>query len=504
MTDIDRGYLGHRLLERGFSAWARYMFRVINRTEFICETLHHEMFRQIQDVIDGKTTRLNLNMCPRTGKTTNAELLCAYAFAINPRAQIIYTSFNQDLLNKISKELAAIMRHPAYLAMYPNVSRPVVEDLAADPIDDFWRDYLVQTTGKSQYSSRKIITAAGGCVLFNSIGAAITGFGAGVRNAPGFSGILIIDDPDKPTDVRSEAMRKKTRAYFTDTLLTRLNNSDTPILNIQQRLHPEDLSGFLASEYAFQTFKFPLLDIDGTCNLPRQYTPARVQELQRNTATFAAQYQQAPVLDGGNLIKTEWFRRYNAPPARFDNLFIVADTAFSEKKSADNSAFLLCGTLGKDLYLLDGYCKKVIFPDLCRGLVSFHGAAVANWPASPFSAVYIENKGSGISLIQQMRAQGLPIAELMPTVYVPELRKDQISDKFTRFNEIAADLESGYCHIPETAPWLLEFLAECEAFTGGKQDAHDDYVDCLMYALKQRRKGLVTDWSAMSASFMRF
>lgn len=504
MSNIEHAYLGQRLLERGFKTWALYMFRLINRTPFICEPLHTEMYAQVQDVIDGKTSRLNLNMSPRTGKTTAAELLCAYVVALNPGAQIIYTSFNQDLLSKISKDLAAILQHPVYQAMYPQVNRPREESVTSDPIDDFWREYLTQTTGKSQYSSRKIITATGGCILFNSIGAAITGFGAGVRNAPGFSGLLIIDDADKPTDVRSETMRKKTHAYFTDTLLTRLNNSDTPIINIQQRLHPEDLSGFLASEYEFKTFKFPLLNSDGTCNLPRQYTPERVLELQRNTATFAAQYQQEPVLEGGNLIKTEWFKRYNASPARFDSLFIVADTAFSEKKSADNSAFLLCGISGNDLYILDGYCKKVIFPDLCRDLASFYKAAVAGYPTTAVSAVYIENKGSGISLIQQLRTAGLPVSELMPTVHNAEARKDQISDKFTRFNEIAADLESGYCHIPESAPWLLEFLSECEAFTGGKQDAHDDMVDCLMYAMKQRRKGLITDWSAMTASFMRF
>ena len=504
MNNIEHAYLGQRLLERGFEAWALYIFRLINRTPFICEPLHHEMFRQVQDVIDGKTTRLTLNMSPRTGKTTTACLLCAYTLALNPSAQIIYTSFNQDLLAKISKELAAILQHPAYQAMYPAVNRPREEISNVDPIDEFWREHLAQTTGKSQYSTRKIITAAGGCILFNSLGAAITGFGAGVRGASGFSGLLIIDDADKPTDVRSDTMRKKTRAYFTDTLLTRLNNSDTPIINIQQRLHPEDLSGFLCQQYGFKTFKFPLLNADDTCNLPRQYTPERVLELQRNTATFAAQYQQEPVLEGGNLIKTEWFKRYNASPARFDSLFIVADTAFSEKKSADNSAFLLCGISGNDLYILDGYCKKVIFPDLCRDLASFYKAAVAGYPTTAVSAVYIENKGSGISLIQQLRTAGLPVSELMPTVHNAEARKDQISDKFTRFNEIAADLESGYCHIPESAPWLLGFLSECEAFTGGKQDAHDDMVDCLMYAMKQRRKGLITDWSAMTASFMRF
>ena len=120
-----------------------------------------------------------------------------------------------------------------------------------------------------------------------------------------------------------------------------------------------------------------------------------------------------------------------------------------------------------------------------------------NVASSPFSAIYIENKGSGISLIQQLREEGLPIRELQPTVHNAELKKDQVADKYLRFNEVAADLESGYFHIPASAPWLLEFLSECEAFTGGKQDAHDDYCDVLIYALKIRRKAQTPDWGEL-------
>ena len=286
-------------------------------------------------------------------------------------------------------------------------------------------------------------------------------------------------------------------------MLTRLNHSNTPILNIQQRLHLEDLTGFLETVYEFTTWRHPLLDADNVCALPRQYTDDRVRELQKDTFTFAAQYQQMPVKEGGNLIQTAWMRRYSVPPHTFDFLFIVADTAFTEKKSADNSAFGLFGICGKDLYMLDGYCKKVIFPDLCRDMVGFYESACARNTTTPVSAVYIENKGSGISLIQQLRERGLPVRELMPTVHNAYLRKDQVTDKFTRFNEIAADLESGYFHIPESAPWLLEFISECEAFTGGKQSAHDDFVDLLIYALKIRRQNQITDWAALRTSFIR-
>lgn len=182
-----------------------------------------------------------------------------------------------------------------------------------------------------------------------------------------------------------------------------------------------------------------------------------------------------PNAEAGNLIKMNMFQRYKLPPERFNGLYICCDTAFSEKKSADNSAFMLMGVKGKDKYILDVYCKKVTFVDLCRDLKNFYLSAVEKYgKMNSLSAIYIENKASGISLTQQLRTEGLPIMEIYPTVHNEQLKKDIVADKYTRFLEVEADLCSGYVWLPETAAWMPEFERECEAFTGGKQDEHDD------------------------------
>ena len=203
-----------------------------------------------------------------------------------------------------------------------------------------------------------------------------------------------------------------------------------------------------------------------------------------------------PNSEAGNLIKMNMFGRYRIPPERFDDLFIVCDTAFSEKKSSDNSVFILCGILKEKRYILDVYCKKVTFVDLCRDLKSFYLKALERYTiTTPFSSIYIENKGSGISLIQQLREEGLPIQEIYPTVHNQELKKDIVADKYTRFLEVEADLVSGYAYIPESSSWMPEFERECEAFTGGKQDEHDDIPDCVIYLLKVARKHQSPDWN---------
>lgn len=209
-----------------------------------------------------------------------------------------------------------------------------------------------------------------------------------------------------------------------------------------------------------------------------------------------------PNAEAGNLIKMSMFKRYETPPETYNGMFITCDTAFSEKKSADNSAFLLGGVKGKDKYILDLYCKKVTFVDLQRDLKEFYQRALQRFgKLNHIDAIYIENKASGISLIQQLRAEGLPILELTPTVHNETLKKDIVADKYTRFLEVEADLASGNVWLPVQAPWLPEFEKECEAFTGGKQDEHDDCVDCTLYLLKTARKYGNTDWGAFKRAF---
>lgn len=211
-----------------------------------------------------------------------------------------------------------------------------------------------------------------------------------------------------------------------------------------------------------------------------------------------------PNAEAGNLFKMDKFKRYKYAPEKFNGLYIVCDTAFSEKKSADNSAFELWGVTGKDKYLLDAYCKKVTFVDLCRDLKSFYQKALQDYSnKTSFSSIYIENKASGISLIQQLRAEGMPIMELTPTVHNAELKKDMVADKYTRFLEIEAEVDSGNVFIPESAPWMAEFERQHEAFTGGKQDEHDDLCDCTIYGLKVSRKYGQTDWNLYKQAFFR-
>lgn len=129
--------------------------------------------------------------------------LWAYCITKNPKCNFIYTSFSQQLLDDIARSIMAIMEHPAYKAMYNNfVSAEEIE--VSLQLMSFGRTISVSDAKKTVYSQKKIVTKAGGVLLFTSIGSTITGFGAGIRGASKFSGALLVDDANKPADIHSQ------------------------------------------------------------------------------------------------------------------------------------------------------------------------------------------------------------------------------------------------------------------------------------------------------------
>ena len=89
----------------------------------------------------------------------------------------------------------------------------------------------------------------------------------------------------------------------------------------------------------------------------------------------------------------------------------------------------------------------------------------------PFK-VLIEEKSSGISLLQEIRSIG---------VYCVEAYKlAPGSDKIMRLGLQTIKFESGRVHLPKRAPWLDDYVRELTGFPGSK---FNDQVDSTSQAL---------------------
>jgi predicted phage terminase large subunit-like protein len=91
-------------------------------------------------------------------------------------------------------------------------------------------------------------------------------------------------------------------------------------------------------------------------------------------------------------------------------------------------------------------------------------------------ALIVEKKVSGISLYQELRRMGVPVAEFTPS---------KGNDKITRLNSVSDIIQSGRVWVPNTR-WSEELIDEIAAFPAGE---HDDYVDATTLALARFRNG---------------
>jgi predicted phage terminase large subunit-like protein len=322
------------------------------------------------------------------------------------------------------------------------------------------------------------MTTARGFRYATSVGGTLTGRGGN---------LAILDDPLNALDAYSERARDSLKQWFANTLLSRLDNKgDDAIIVVTQRLHVDDLVGHLLEQGGWTTLSLPAIaEIEQVVLLgPERFHNRKVGELlhpereprwvleefkrSMGSADFAAQFQQEPIAPGGNLIKWSWFPIYDALPLRDmgDKTIVSWDTAMSAGELSDYSACVVLQVKSETAYILDVVRERLDYPDLRRKIIEVH----RRWRNNTNSfALLIEDKGSGMSLIQDLKRENIHAIPVKPTM-----------DKVMRMNAHTARIEAGCVHLPRRAAWLDEFKKEIMAFPVGKLD---DQVDAFSQAL---------------------
>lgn len=398
-------------------------------------------------VVAGDVRRLIINLPPRMLKSIIASVaLPAWILGRNPTARIICASYAADLAAKHASDFRSVVESAWYRDVFPQA----------------WIDPRIN-------SIEEVATTAGGYRLATSVGGTLTGRGADY---------IIIDDPLKAEDAHSEAKRETANRWATSTVLTRLDDKARgAIILAMHRLHPDDLAGHLLGKGGWSHRSLSAIaESDESFVLRNGRIVGRrsgdplhasreglglLAEARREIGShnFEAQYQQNPLSLEGGIIKWSWFRSYARPPERNEGTRVVQswDTAFTDKKTSDYSACTTWLQSGIDHYLLDVFRQRASYPELKKIVVEH----AARYEAD---AVLIENKASGISLIQDLSAAG----KVSPIAY------DPVSDKLSRMHAQSARIESGNVWLPQEADWLDAFRMELVQFPRGR---HDDQID---------------------------
>lgn len=207
--------------------FAKYFFKWQTGTKIIIAD-HH---RVIQTALDRTMLppsdpnfipRLIINVPPGYSKTSFAAVYyMARGLAINPRNRFLHLSYSDDLALGNSAATRRIVKSDAYQKMW-----------------------LVKTRDDSD-SKKTWWTENDGGLRATSTKGQVTGFRAGHMNDDVFTGALIIDDPVKPDDARSDIIRAGINESYEETIASRLAIESIPIIVIMQRVDYNDLSGFL-------------------------------------------------------------------------------------------------------------------------------------------------------------------------------------------------------------------------------------------------------------------
>jgi predicted phage terminase large subunit-like protein len=449
------------ILRSDLDYFAELCFRELNPQAAFAMNWHIEVIAaKLAAVREGKIRRLIINLPPRHLKSLLASIAFpAWCLGHDPSAQILSVSYGQELADKLARDCRSIMTSPWYRRIFPT-------RLAAH-----------------RQAVQEFITTAQGYRLATSNGGVLTGRGAD---------IILIDDPLKPEEALSEAQRQAANEWFDHTLYSRLNDKrHGAIVIIMQRLHEDDLVGHVLGQEPWEVLSFPAIaeadeihEIETIwgprCFERRQGEPLHPEREPLDTLdrirrtvgeyNFAGQYQQSPAPLGGGLVKAEWFKRYRANERleSFERIVQSWDTANKATELSDFSVCTTWGVKGKDLFLLGVFRRRLEYPALKRAVREQQNLFNA-------TEVLIEDKASGTQLIQELIADGCHGV----TRYQPEC------DKIMRMHAQTGMIENGFVHIPETAPWLAEYLHEMTVFPKGK---HDDQVDSTAQLLDWFKK----------------
>lgn len=467
MSPNDRALLD-AVLRNDLAAFTQRCFQTVVPGQMFRPNWHVEAIAyQLVRCLRGEIRRLIITLPPRNLKSICASVAFpAFVLGHDPTRRVVCVSYSQDLTAKHARDCRTVIESSWYRDLYPNTR--------IDPRKNAETEFEMTARGYR---------------LGTSVGGTLTGRGGN---------LIILDDPLKPGDAMSETKRAATNEWYDSTLSSRLDNKTSDVIVVvMQRLHVDDLVGHLLHKNEGWVH----LNLPAIADYPQEIVlgpgaihrrrigdllhsdrePLSVLDELRTamgSQAFSAQYQQAPIPPGGALIQESWFRRYTQAPERQMGDRIVQSWDTASKVSKDND-YSVCTTWlvrKADYYLLDVVRVRLEFPDLKRRILreaDRYGA----------TTVLIEDAGSGMALIQELRSDG----PLRPIAIKPE------REKIVRLEGQSATIEAGHVLIPEEAPWLGAFLVEVLSFPYGR---HDDQVDSLSqflgWAAVERRRSPIS------------
>lgn len=440
--------------QRSYYYFVKQAFKVLEpETQFIfnwhikylCDALQKEAERIARG--EPKDKDLIINIPPRFMKSLIVTVFFnAWAWTKHPSLKFICASYSADLASEHSVMTRNVINSEWYQRLWG-------------------KNYYLKESRQAAYTNDKM-----GKRIAVGFGGSATGKGCD---------ILIIDDPLNPKGAYSDLDRETANRDYSATFYNRLNNSKVGIrIIIMQRLHANDLTGFLLKNMA-KYYRHICLPFEKSKHIKPpelsekykndvlwydKFPPAMIDVFRENTSDriWAGQYGQAPTLEGSRIWESSWFKIWHEAevPINHQGYIFSWDTAFKDKAKSDFSSCAIWAILSSGYLLVEIVKKRLKFPDLKTTNKFLHDKY------RPVT-ILIEDKASGQSLIDELERETeirCPIVPMQPN-----------QNKVLRAELVSPTLKQGKVWYI-TGDWVKDFKEEVENFPNGD---HDDQIDSV-------------------------
>lgn len=449
--------------------------------DVICEHL--------QGVTAGHITHLLINVPPGTMKSLLVNVFWpAWEWTLDPSLKYLTASYDQELSTRNNADMRTIVESEWYQRNWPHVQMK----------DD--------QNQKTRYE-----TTRAGWRIGTSVGGKGTGWHPNRK---------IVDDPHNVKKSASKTDRETVINWFTKTLANRGYALGAATVVIMQRLHEEDVSGWILKNQA-DTYVHLMLPMRfepdrqcstfGSCTAtvatdtaghqtltfgaPQQWTDPRTQKGEllwphfltptivastaRTLGTYgdAGQNQQRPTPEEGGMFKLQWFtKRVDAVPADAHILAraLGIDCAATEG-GGDHSAFVqMCITTDGRVFV-ERVTRGQWGPQSFEGPGGMFHLTCTSAPA--WTRIREEEEG-GSSGKKVTAAH----AQLLMGYDYQGVRST--GDKATRARPFAAQCAVGNVYLVN-GPWVDAYVDELTHFRPDGSDQVDDQVDASATAFNE-------------------
>lgn len=514
---------------KSFLNFTRIWFELIQGDRLLVNWHHRLMASKIDDLLAGRLVPRNLiiNIPPGGTKTEFFSIhFPAYVNALVQEKRLkrfrnLNISFADTLVKRNSRRTRDIIASREYQEFWP-CSFGVNQAEEWEIKDERGRS-IGQTVSRSSNGQ-------------------ITG-GRGGYYGPEFSGMVMLDDYNKPVDMLSESRRKSANTLLVNTIRSRRGDKSkehpTPFVSIQQRLHSDDATGFMLSggmgvpfhhvaipamidEKYIQSLDEPwrslcwetVKDTDSVVVGGVRYwsywpqmedVNDLLQLWEKDRYTFLSQYQQNPMALTGGIIDTSWFRTYTTLPKLTHRAVYVDTNSGKVEDWLDYTVFTLAG-MGVDgnLYIIDVVRGRWDPEDLLKKAeeVWEKWRLSGSMRVMPLRHMAIEEKQAGQGLITTLKKRSQTPGQL--AIPVREIPRGTGQNKLVRCLNVIPQIKTGKVFVPAThtddgqklsssfyedgtiagsTEWVLTAMTECAAFSADDSHDNDDILDTWMDAI---------------------